>query len=113
MSTESKTFDLIAHLSRQINWSRETFGPGQRTQGVINHIRSELTEIEAHPTDLSEWIDVMILAIDGAWRNAGATPEMIAEALAAKQVKNENRTWPDWRQFGEDQAIEHDRTRDG
>ena len=34
------------------------------------------------------------------------------KAIVAKQTKNEGRTWPDWRTMREDQAIEHDRTKD-
>lgn len=106
-----KNFDFHAHLLRQRDWSGKTFGPGARTQGVIDHIRKELREIEADPTDLSEWIDVVILALDGAWR-AGGTPSEIIAALVAKQTRNEGRTWPDWRTADPDKAIEHDRTRD-
>lgn len=98
-------------LDRQRSWSAETFGPGPRTLGVLNHIRSELDEIEADPEDLSEWIDVIILAIDGAWR-AGHSPEDIIAAYHAKQEKNLARTWPDWRTMSQDQPIEHDRTQD-
>lgn len=100
--------DLVAHLQRQRDFSARTFGPGNRTAGVIDHIRKELREIEESPLDLSEWIDVVILAFDGAWR-AGYTPEEIAAALVAKQAKNEARTWPDWRTMPSDKAIEHDR----
>ncbi len=95
-----------AHLSRQKEWSRATFGPGPRTQGVIDHIRKELTEIEADPSDLMEWVDVLILAFDGAWR-AGWEPEEIIEAIQAKQAQNELRSWPDWRTADPNAAIEH------
>lgn len=101
-------FDLRAHLQRQREWSERTFGPGSRAKGVVDHIRKELREIEADPTDLSEWIDVAILALDGAWRS-GATPEQIIAALVAKQTRNEGRTWPDWRTADPDKAIEHER----
>lgn len=100
------TYDLISHLYRQRAFSRSTFGPGPRTGGVIDHIRKELTEIEDDPADVEEWIDVILLAMDGAWR-AGYTPEQIAEALKAKQEKNETRDWPDWRTASADRAIEH------
>jgi hypothetical protein len=102
-------YDLVAHLHRQRAFSERTFGPGARTKGVCDHIRNELAEIEAAPADLSEWIDVMLLAMDGAWRS-GATPEQIAAALTAKQIKNESRKWPDWRTQSPDHAIEHDRS---
>lgn len=101
--------DLTAHLRRQRTWSDLTFGPGERTAGVIDHIRKELLEVEAAPYDTSEWIDVAILAFDGAMR-AGATPEQVVAALKAKQDRNEGRTWPDWRTMPKDQAIEHDRS---
>jgi len=99
------------HLQRQRNWSGATFGPGSRAQGLVDHIRKELTEIEADPTDLKEWIDVAILALDGAWRS-GAQPQEIIAALVAKQTKNEGRLWPDWRTADPNKAIEHDRSHD-
>lgn len=103
-------FDFVAHLIRQRTWSRNTFGPGERRKGVCDHIRKELEEIDVSG-DLSEWIDVVILALDGAWRS-GAGPEEIIDAIVAKQTKNEGRTWPDWRTQPPDHAIEHDRTKD-
>ena len=98
--------DLVAHLRRQQAFSERTFGPGPRTRGVLDHIAKELAEIAEHPDDLEEWIDVVLLALDGAWR-AGYTPEAIAAALTAKQAKNEERVWPDWRTAPPGQAIEH------
>jgi len=103
------TFDFKAHLQRQRRWSEKTFGPGDRVKGVIDHIRKELSEIEKAPSDLEEWIDVVILALDGAWRS-GASPEQIIAQLQAKQAKNEKRQWPDWRTSSPDKAIEHDRS---
>lgn len=106
MNTPPPEFDLIAHLRRQCAFSLRTFGPGERTKGLIDHIIKELDEIESDPTDLSEWIDVAILAFDGAWR-IGATPEQIVAAMVAKQTKNESRQWPDWRTAAPGKAIEH------
>ena len=101
-------FDLVAHLEDQRAFSLATFGPGgaERAAGILDHIRKELGEIEAEPADLLEWIDVVILAFDGAWRT-GATPEQIVAALAAKHAKNKARTWPDWRTATPGKAIEH------
>lgn len=98
--------DLIKHLYRQREWSERTFGPGKRTDGVLDHIRKELTEVADEPDDLTEWVDVVILALDGAWRH-GHTPEEIAAAITAKQARNEQRSWPDWRTQPKDRAIEH------
>lgn len=99
----------IAHLEHQREWSTRAFGPGRRTGGVLDHIAKEVEEVRAHPTDLSEWVDLIILALDGAWR-AGHESLAIIEAIKAKQARNEARTWPDWRELSEDVAIEHDRS---
>ena len=100
-------FDFVAHLKRQRAFSEKTFGPGPRTVGISKHIRKELLEIEEAPFDLKEWIDVVILALDGAWRS-GASPEQVVAALVDKQTENEGRTWP--RNQSPDVAVEHDRT---
>lgn len=102
--------DLVAHLHRQRNFSLKTFGPGPRSAGVVAHIRKELAEIEAKPADIMEWVDVVLLALDGAWR-AGHEPEEIAAAIVAKQTRNESRDWPDWRTMPADSPIEHKRSK--
>lgn len=99
-------FDFLAHLERQRKFSVHTFGPGARSQGIVDHIRKELVEVSAAPSDLFEWIDVVILALDGAWRS-GAEPQQIIDALVEKQSKNESRQWPDWRATDPSKAIEH------
>lgn len=92
-------------IGMQKEWSLQTFGPGRRTEGICIHIEKELSEIRAAPTDVEEWCDVVILALDGAWR-AGFTPEQITEALINKQLKNIRRNWPTGIQ-PENQPIEH------
>ncbi|WP_321875323.1 dATP/dGTP pyrophosphohydrolase domain-containing protein [Burkholderia cenocepacia] len=99
-------FDMHAFLRRQRAFSERTFGPGRLTARVCDHIRKELSEVEATPDDLREWVDVILLGLDGAWRT-GATPEQITAALSAKLTTNERRTWPDWRACDSDRAIEH------
>lgn len=99
-------FNLADYIQKQIDWSKDTFGPGRRTDGLCKHIAKELKEIEAEPTDLLEWVDVIILALDGAWR-AGYLPEDITKALQAKQDTNLARKWPDWRTAPAGQPIEH------
>ena len=103
-SSAAARFDLERHLERQAAFSDRTFGPGIRTAGVVDHIRRELLEIEAAPRDLEEWIDVVILAFDGA-RRSGASPAAIVAALESKQTLNERRAWPDWRTADTDRAI--------
>lgn len=102
-------------IAVQAKWSAETFGPGCRLNGLIDHIRKELDEIEKDPTDVMEFIDVAVLAFDGAWRllQYGAchpeiqVPRRVAEAYWAKIKKNMDRRWPDWRTAEPDKAIEH------
>jgi hypothetical protein len=102
---------LVARIARQREFSEKTFGPGSRAKGVVAHIRKELAEIEADPTDVTEWVDVATLAFDGAWR-AGYSPEEIAAAWDAKYARNVARIWPDWRTRSPDEPIEHDRSAD-
>ncbi len=108
-STEAP-FNFSEHLQRQREWSEKTFGPDYHPSKIVKHIRKELDEVLAATHDLVEWIDVILIAFDGAWR-AGYSPDQIIEALVEKQEKNEGRTWPDWRESSEDEPMEH--VRDG
>ena len=58
-------WSLVEWCKRQWAWSDETFGPDNRTKGIVQHIKKELKEVEKDPQDLEEWVDVMILAMDG------------------------------------------------
>jgi hypothetical protein len=98
------TGDIVSYIFRQREWSERTFGEGRRTLGVTRHIERELAEIRADPSDLMEWVDVVILAMDGAWR-AGYTPTQIMEAMEEKQATNFAREWP--APGPEDEPTEH------
>lgn len=102
-------FDFVSHLYRQRHFSRKTFGPGARVAGVTDHIAKELAEVRTSGGALYEWVDVIILGLDGALRS-GASPEEIIVAIVEKQARNEARQWPDWRTADPDKAIEHVRT---
>lgn len=91
-------------LAEHIPWSKATFGPGARTGGITKHIEKELDEIRQNPTDLMEWIDVIILALDGAWR-AGHPPQHIEQALASKLDCIRQREYP--MPASEDEPSEH------
>ncbi len=109
--------ELKQHLIRQMAFSHATFGPGTRTDGVIDHIKKELEEVREGGGDSAEWVDVVILALDGLTRQLSycngerATPETVAEIacnmIVGKQGRNEARNWPDWRTADRDKAIEH------
>lgn len=102
-------FNLAGFIQDQNSFSQRTFGPGNRTAGVIKHIRKELREVAKQPDDVSEWCDIILLAIDGALRRGFSAQEIIT-GLVAKLKKNESRSWPDWRTAPTDQPIEHIRS---
>lgn len=85
--TRNEFYQVAELLTRQMPWSLGIFGEGRRTLGICNHIREELLEIEESPDDLEEWVDVILLAFDGAWRT-GAEVGEIVDALYDKQIKN-------------------------
>jgi Protein of unknown function (DUF550) len=104
--------DLIEYIGRQREWSRRTFGPSDRLGGVLAHMIKEIDEVRADPWDPGEWADLIILAIDGAWRQ-GIAPDELATALLVKQEANCRRRWPDWRTSSPSDPIEHDRSGEG
>ena len=109
--------DLKQHLIRQMAFSHAAFGPGERTNGVIDHIKKELKEVEEANGDSTEWVDVVILALDGLTRRLAYVngerrdPNKVAriacDMIERKQSRNEGRSWPDWRTMSTDKAIEH------
>jgi hypothetical protein len=108
--------DMIAHLARQVVFSKATFGPGPRTKGVIDHVRKELKEVEKvyeadpnsfvptpseppltrqdgiraqHAAAAKEWTDVAILGLDGLWRSiASAHPHWTADQIAEEAMRH-------------------------
>jgi hypothetical protein len=96
-----KTF--VDHLRNQHEFSQKAFGPGERTEGVLKHIESEIEEVRQCKGEIvSEWIDIILLAMDGALRK-GFTPTEIDSALESKLLKNTKRSWPDWKELTPDQ----------
>ena len=85
--------DLEQCIEDQKEWSIRTFGNGKRVEGICRHIEKELEEVRSNPSDVYEWIDIVILALDGAWRS-GYSPQEIALALVKKQNVNFGRVFP-------------------
>ena len=118
---------IFAMLLRRAEHSNLAFGPDFRWRGILDHLRKELAEVElAEGTDLEEWIDIILLGLDGATRCALVqldNPKSVSShirsttdvlrALEAKIEKNAARKWPDWRTADPNKAIEHDRSADG
>jgi hypothetical protein len=84
---------IETYLARHWAWSLGAFGPGRQTAGILEHLGKEIAEISAKPDDLTEWVDVMILAFDGYLRHGG-TVEGLMRDLEAKQAENFARRWP-------------------
>lgn len=84
---------LRRYAEDQAIWSAKQFGPGRRTVGLTAHIMKECQEVRDDPDDAREWIDIIILAIEGYLRHGGK-PEELAEMLEAKQRVNFERAWP-------------------
>jgi len=99
-------FSLLSHLYRQILFSEKTFGLGNRTYGILDHIKKEMDEVINSRGLIEEWTDIIILAFDGAIR-CGYTPEEIIAELQRKQTVNENRKLSDWHTAAPGKAIEH------
>jgi len=97
-------FDLVSYLEIQKKWSTRVFGEGKRTLGLTEHITKELEEIKAQPDDIMEWVDVMILALDGAWRS-GHSPVEVCKAMLDKQSINLQRKWNEVK--SENESIHH------
>ena len=93
-------------LSRQREFSSRAFGNYKRTQGIIRHIEEECVEVQDSGHDLSECVDVLILALDLCWRS-GASLVDVELALHAKMTKNEGRTWPPVGSVRDDAKINH------
>jgi hypothetical protein len=117
---------LIDHLTRQIVFSKGTFGINNRLNGLLDHISKELIEIKTEIDNCqnksgqekisNEFVDVVILALDGLWRSVQLEypylrtddiANISASYIFDKQNKNENRVWPDWRTTDSNKAIEH------
>jgi phage gp29-like protein len=95
--------NLAELLVPHIEWSKQTFGTTPRVEGICKHIAKELDEIRATPRCLFEWIDVVILALDGAWR-AGYSPTDIEYALSDKMEIIRARKYP---KPQDDEVSEH------
>lgn len=89
------------YLSRQAQWSGDTFGKPEeadRTEGCLRHIEAEIQEVRSEAKAGSkklvceETCDIIILALDILWRN-GWVGEQVINQLEAKQRKNMARKW--------------------
>ncbi len=75
-------------------WSSETFGSDavRGPEAPLAHLRKEIDEVLADPTDIEEWADVLLLVLDGISR-AGYSTDAVEHAAWAKLDKNRKRKW--------------------
>lgn len=93
-------------LERQHVFSLKTFGPDYTPEQAIDHISDELKEVTRDKTDIFEWIDIALIALDGAMR-CGYSPNEVRKTLIKKISINEKRSWPDWRTSDRSKKICH------
>ena len=86
MKTIKKWSSFPHFLNSKILWSWKTFGPGARAEGICKHIEKELLEVRAKPDDLSEWVDIILLATDGALR-AGSVAQLYGRKCSANTMR--------------------------
>lgn len=94
---------LATFMDRLQVVSRKQFGEGKRTGSLTKKISQELEEVIAQPDDLEEWVDILILAMDGYWRHGG-TSEWLLHDLHNKLCVVAERTYP---KTDEDTPVQH------
>jgi hypothetical protein len=104
---EAALESFAALFDAKYEWSKKVIGPNRSPKGLADHIRKELLEIEAKPEDLVEWVDVAMIAMDGAARFAGANGAAFVRTMREKHEANLARDWPDWKTVDPDVPIEH------
>jgi len=95
-----------AIVQEQKIWAMKTFGEGMHTAGLLKHIGKECNEIHRAPYDTEEWCDVLILAMEGAWRS-GVSPKEVEAILKEKLRKIQLRSYPAATDRVDGEPIEH------
>lgn len=72
-------------------WAAKTF-PSATTQSALHHLKEEIKEVEADPTDVMEYADMLMLVMEAA-RLSGFSADDILKAFAQKHEINKSRIW--------------------
>ena len=79
-------YNLIDILQTQKEFLLKTFGPKGRQPGLKTHIKEELKEIDRGISyEFREWMDVVLLAFEGALIQADGDVIKVADALLSQQ----------------------------
>ena len=123
MVSKVVAMNLEQLITHQILFSLKTFGPGLRQEGLLRHIEKEMNEVRSadeHAVD--EWADIILLAIDGAWRSWNQIDDIesapldyavfiaqgVSKAIELKLLENQyRRQWPELGTVPEDAPTEH------
>lgn len=98
-------YALTQLAASQSLWSQQTFG-ADTVQGplmALRHLRKEVAEAIAMPSDPLEYADLLLLTIDAA-RRAGLSIDSLVQVAAQKHEINRRRSWGP---IERDQPVEH------
>lgn len=100
------SYELHVLAQSHAEWSRATFGADnvRGPVGPLKHLRKEIDEILANPSDPMEYADAFLLLLDAARRADIGSAELL-RAAARKLEINKAREWPKIQEA--DAAIEH------
>jgi hypothetical protein len=105
--------DVDALQSECCEWTFATFGtPEQRGPfGPLDHLRKEIDEILADPSDVVEFVDAYMLLQDATARAGHRMSDVIA-GVRPKLAINKQRKWPPFNPDASG-AVEHIREQPG
>lgn len=92
LAETASTFNFAEYLHRQWKFSQEISGPGERTKIVSDYIRAALSELQCMASETErqrKWIDVVMLALDGALRADLSPEEIVFEMVFAQKSKEQ------------------------
>ena len=72
----------------------------------LDHLKMVLVLLTEEPQNAVLWFKALAIAVKGYERACGDSDELLMQ-MFAKQRKNFNRDWPDWRLTDPNKAVEH------
>ncbi len=96
---------LSSFWDAHAEWSTATFGTTAERGplGPLKHLAKEVVEVQADPTDITEFADIGLLWFDSA-RRAGFAYDQLIQAMWTKLAVNKTRQWG---KAGANEAAEH------
>jgi hypothetical protein len=88
--TEMRNVNLI---QREIAlWAEKTFGPGDRFDGIMSHLKEEVGELRDSDGHIEEFADCLILLLNAA-EQRGITWDILTQTVEIKMKVNKLRKW--------------------